>query len=187
MMATMSISFFIYPSDLLLWLFQLRPFPLLFTDTHMLMPSPPNQILAISATTDRLSVKLSTVHLLGCHRVNQVYLCKRSGVLKRNLNNTCLGSLYIQDLQGATTLCEMNIIPVVKSVFQLHDNWYIVHLPQPLTSCINCHNYSVSKVFTSRGANRVHVSPSCHLQLRSHMLISNFTIQPDTVIKHCKW
>ncbi len=69
-------------SDSLLRLFQLRPFPLPFTMTHMLLPATAHQILAISANSDRLSVNLSAVHLLSCHWVNQVYLCKRSGVLK---------------------------------------------------------------------------------------------------------
>jgi hypothetical protein len=64
------------PSDLLLCLFQLRPFPLPFTETHMLMPALTNQILAILANTNRLSIELSTVHLLGCHHINHVYLCK---------------------------------------------------------------------------------------------------------------
>ncbi len=91
------------------------------------MPAPAHQILAISANAGRLSVELSAVHLLGCHRVNQVYMCERSRVLKRYLNNTCLGSLYMQDLPGATTLCEMNIVPVVETVLQLQDNWYLVH------------------------------------------------------------
>jgi hypothetical protein len=42
------------PSDSLLRLFQLRlrPFPLPFSDTHMLMPNPERQILAISANAD---------------------------------------------------------------------------------------------------------------------------------------
>jgi hypothetical protein len=61
------------PSDLLLRLFQLRPFPLPFTEMHMLLPAPAHQILA--ANSDQLSVELSAVYLLGCHRVNQVYLC----------------------------------------------------------------------------------------------------------------
>jgi hypothetical protein len=88
----------------------------------MLMPAPTNQILAILANTNRLSVELSAVHLLGCHHVNHVYLCKRNEVLKQNLNETCLGSLYMQDLQGATTLCEMNIIQEAETILQLHDN-----------------------------------------------------------------
>ncbi len=104
------------PSDSLMRLFQLRPFPLPFSDTHMLMPNPDNQILAISANADRFSIEMFAVHLLGCHRVIQVYMCERSGVLNRYLNDTCLGSLYMQDLEGATTICEMAILPIGETV-----------------------------------------------------------------------
>jgi hypothetical protein len=108
-------------------------------------------------------------------------------VLKRYLSDICLGLLYMQDLQGATTLCEMNMVPVVKTLLQLQDNWYLVHSPQPMTSCINCLNSSVSEIFIRSGKNRVHVSPSCRLHLASHVLISNFVVQLDTVIKQYEW
>jgi hypothetical protein len=108
----------------------------------MLMPDPTNQILAISASADQLSTELSAVNLLGCHCVNQVYLCERNRVLKQNLNETCLGLLYMQDLQGAkVSLCEMEIIPEAETVLQLHDNWNLVHSPHPATCQINCLNF----------------------------------------------
>jgi hypothetical protein len=175
------------PSDSLMRLVQLRPFPLPFSDTHMLMPNPDNQILAISANADRFSIEMSAVHLLGCHRVNQVYMCERSGVLNRYLNDTCLGSLYMQDLEGATTLCEMTILPIRETVLQLQDNWYLVHSPISFTSHVDCLNSSASEVFIRRGVNRIHVSPSCRLHLHSHVLISNFAVTLDTVIKHYEW
>ncbi len=93
----------------------------------------------------------------------------------------------MQDLQGATTLCEMNIVPVAKTVLQLQDNWYLVHSPQALTSHIDCLNNSASEIFIRHGANRIHVSPSCRLHLTSHVLISNFAVQLDTIIKHYEW
>jgi hypothetical protein len=40
------------PSDSLLHLFQLRPFPLPFSETHVLMPNPERQILAILANAN---------------------------------------------------------------------------------------------------------------------------------------
>ena len=175
------------PTDSLMRLFQLRPFPLPFSDTHMLMPNPDLQILAISANADRLSVELSAVHLLGCHRVNQVYMCERSGVLKRYLNDTCLGALYMQDLEGATDLCEMNLVPIAETVLQLQGNWYLIHSPVSLTSRIDCLNSSASEVFIRRGASKIHVSPTCRLHLTSHVLISNFAVTLDTVIKHYEW
>ncbi len=93
----------------------------------------------------------------------------------------------MQDLQGAMTLCELDIIPEAETVLQLNDNWYIDHSPVLLTSRINCMNLSVSEIFIKRGANRIHVSPSCRLHLTSHVLISNFAVQLDTMIKHYEW
>jgi hypothetical protein len=81
----------------------------------------------------------------------------------------------------------MNIVPVAETVLQLQDNWPLVHSPQPLTSRIDCLNNSASEIFIRHGANRIHVSPSCSLHLTSHMLISNFAVQLDTIIKHYKW
>jgi hypothetical protein len=93
----------------------------------------------------------------------------------------------MQDLQGATTLCEMNVVPVAETVLQLQDNWYLVHSLQPMTSRIDCLNSSVSEIFIRSGTNRVHNSPSCRLHLTSHVLISNFVVRLDTVIKHYEW
>ncbi len=76
------------PADSILRLFQLHPFPLPFTETHFLMPDPTNRILALSSGSDRLSMEMSAVNLMGCRRINSVYLCERHGVLKRGLNST---------------------------------------------------------------------------------------------------
>jgi hypothetical protein len=93
----------------------------------------------------------------------------------------------MQDLEGATTLCEMAILPIGETVLQLQDNWYLVHSPISLTSHIDCLNSSASEVFVRGVINRIHVSPSCRLHLTSHVLIANFAVTLDTVIKHYEW
>jgi len=124
------------PSDSILQLFQLYPFPLPFTDTHFLMLDPSNQILAmaISSGVDQLSVEMSVINLMGCHHINSVYLCEQHGIMRRELNSTCLGSLYVQDFPRAMSLCEMKIIEQTEMVLQLQDNWYLVFLPMTFTS-----------------------------------------------------
>jgi hypothetical protein len=69
------------PADSILQLFQLLPFPLPFTNSLFLMPDPANQILAISAGVDRLSVEMSVANLMSCHRINLAYLCEQHGVM----------------------------------------------------------------------------------------------------------
>ena len=176
------------PADSILRLFQLRPFPLPFTDSHFILPDPTNQILAISSSgSERLSLEMSAVNLLGCHRVGSTYLCERYGVLNRELNSTCLGSLYVQDFTGATCLCNMKIVPQTETVLQLQDNWYLVYSPRSFTSFINCLNTTSSEVFVRFGINQLYVSPSCRLRLQQHELISDFTVRLDSVIKHYQW
>jgi len=148
------------------------------------MPDLTNQIFAISSGTDRLSLEMSAVNLMGSHCINSVYLCERHDVLKRVLNSTCLGSLYVQDFQGATTLCEMEIMPQAETVLQLQDNWYLVYSPQSFTTYMTCMNTSS---FICHGAHRIYVSPSGWLQLREHILISDLSICLDAVIKHYEW
>jgi len=175
------------PADSILRLFQLHPFPLPFTESHFLMPDPANQILTISSGIDRLSAEISVATLMSCHRINSAYLCKRHGVMQRELNSTCLGSLYVQDFPGTMTLCEMWIVEQTETVLQLQDNWYLVYLPVAFTSYIICLNNSNLEVFIKIGPNRIYISPSCRMCLKDHVLISDSSMRLDSVIKHYKW
>jgi hypothetical protein len=62
--------------------------------------------------------------------------------MQRELNSTCLGSLYVQDFPSAMTLCEMQIVEQTETVLQLQDNWYLVYSPAAFTSYIICLNNS---------------------------------------------
>jgi hypothetical protein len=85
------------PSNTILWLLQLLPFLLPFTKTHFLLPKPANQIFVISSGIEHLSTELSMVNLMECHKINTMHICEEHSNLKKELNSTCLGSLYLQD------------------------------------------------------------------------------------------
>ena len=151
------------------------------------MPDPANQIFAISSGVDRFSIEMSVANLMSCHCINSAYLCKRHGVMRRKLNSNCLGSLYMQDFVGATNICEMQIVEQVKTVLQLQDNWYLVYSPVAFTSYIICLNNSNSEFVLKTGPNRVYISPSCWMRLKDHMLVSDFSLRLDSIIKHYEW
>jgi hypothetical protein len=107
--------------------------------------------------------------------------------MRRELNSTCLGSLYMQDFPGAMMLCEMKIVEQTETALQLQDNWYLVYSPLAFTSYIICLNNSNSEVFVKTGPNRIFISPSCQMHLKDHILISDFSLRLDSVIKHYEW
>ena len=104
------------PRQSLLRLFKLHPFPLPFFDDHFLIPDVQNDVLAVSSTDQRLSTHLSSVDLLGCHRMNQVFMCDRFGVLSKQFNSTCLGALFNQDFVTARTICRFEVVPIAERV-----------------------------------------------------------------------
>jgi hypothetical protein len=122
------------PANSILRLFQLHSFPLPFTKSHILMPGPANQIIDV----DRLSVEMSVANFMSCHRINSAYLCERHGVMRRELNSTCLGSLYIQDFPGTMTCakCESWSKPKLYCNCRTIGTWYIhlLHLPVTLSA-----------------------------------------------------
>jgi hypothetical protein len=85
------------------------------------------------------------------------------------------------------TLCEMRIVEHTETVLQMQDNWYLVYSPVAFTGYVICLNNSNSEVFNKTGPNRIFVSPSCRMRLKHHVLISDFSLRLDSVIKHYEW
>jgi len=82
------------------------------------------------------------LNIMDCHKSNSMHLCEEHGVLKKDFNSTCLGSLYQQDFAGAMALCEMEITTQKETVLPLRDNWYLIQLPWQFTGHVTCCNLS---------------------------------------------
>jgi hypothetical protein len=85
------------------------------------------------------------------------------------------------------TLCEMRIVEHTETVLQMQDNWYLVYSPVAFNGYVICLNNSNSEVFIKTRPNRIFVSPSCRMRLKHHVLISDFSLRLDSVIKHYEW
>lgn len=175
------------PQHSLLRLFKMHPFPLPFFQDTFLIPDVKNDVLAISSTDHRFSTQLSSVDLLGCHRVNQIFMCDRFGVLSRRFNHTCLGALYMQDFIAAQSVCHFEVVPIAEQIYQLKKNWFLVYLPKPVTVPVNCRNGTTAELHLSRGSQKVHISPGCEAGFPDHLLISDFSIRMPADIIQLDW
>ena len=128
------------PEDSLLHLFRLHPFPLPLSKTHSLMPTTDNNILAISSGFKRYHTQFYHTDLLGCHQINNIYLCQQMGSLFKNLSSTCLGSLYQQQFDSVKQLCPLEIRKNEEVVHPLLNNWFLAYSPEVQTAPIECRN-----------------------------------------------
>ncbi len=175
------------PNDSLLWLYKLHPLPLCLSGSHVLIPSVREDILTISSRFKRYSAQFSATDLLGCHVVNNIYLCERHGVLYTNLNSNFLGSLYMQDFDAVKKYCSLEMHHTGEIVHQLLNNWYLVYTPNSQTIPISCFKIMQSKRHISKVTSRVYISPGCRAHLDSHLIISDISIKLDTDFIHFEW
>jgi hypothetical protein len=168
-------------------LLKLHPFPLPLNENFTITPAVHDDILAISSGWDRLSVILSATDLLSCHSINKVYLCDRHGVLSKELNNTCLGALYLQDFTIARDLCDFKIHPSQEMIQQLLNNWFLIHSPIVQTGFISCANGTQRETYIKAGINKIHLSPGCQANLAEHRLVADGSIHLPSDITHFEW
>ncbi len=175
------------PKNSLLRLFQLHPFPLPLFETHHLLPDVRNDILAISSTDTRYNAQLSSTDLLSCHRVNQIFMCDYFGVMSRSFNNTCLGSLHMQQFEAAQKLCPFKVVPVEEQVYQLRKGHFITYLPTFTTVNIQCQNGTATEMHLKKGTQQIHISPGCQGIFPNHFLTSDYSVRLDANIMHFEW
>jgi hypothetical protein len=175
------------PQEGLLDLFQLHPFPLPLDGNHSLIPVVENNVLALTSDYRKYHAQLSTTTLLGCQHLGNVYICERHGVLMKELNQTCVGSLYIQDYEAAQKLCQIMVTPTRELIFQLLGNWFLIFSPVVFTSEVYCANGTRSRFFISEGISKHHLSPGCYGDFLSHVLFSNNAVRLESDILHFEW
>ena len=175
------------PKDSRLRLLKFHPFPIPLAENFTMIPDIDENILAVAPGFTRFSAQLSASDLLGCHSVNNVYLCDRHGVLNKELNNTCVGALYLQDFKIAKEICNFKIAPSKEIVKQLLDNWFLVFSPNSQTCFVECSNGTQKEIYMRDGINKIHLSPNCQADLKEHRLHADGSIHLSDDIQHFEW
>ena len=175
------------PANSLLRLLRLRPLLISFSKTLALLPRPSTSLLALSQGSTRLMTSNKNSDLMDCHQISNVYVCERHGVLFKNIKSTCLGALFEQDIPVARQLCDHEVVPYWEYIIQLQSNWFLVYSPAMFTAYIEGQNGSSSVVHIRKAVNKIFIDPSCHLDLKDHRLMSEFSLQLDSAIKFFQW
>jgi len=168
-------------------LFKLHPLPLPINDAQALVPVVQQDVLGLTVGVNKNMLQLASTDLLDCHRVNKIFLCERHGVISKNLNDSCLGSLYIQNFESAEKLCHLQIQPIKEIVYQLLNNWFLIYSPTPQTSIISCFNGTESQFHLPKGISKRHLSAGCRATFLTHILLTDSSIKLENEIQHYEW
>jgi len=131
---------------------------------------------------------LAQSDLAGCIQRNHVFLCEQQHVLRTNLTETCLGSLYHKNSRGVRENCRFDRRPLQERVYQMSSNEYLVYSPKAFTTRISCLN-GTSFTADFGQTTRLMVPNGCSIQLKTHTLRvdEKFHLPLPPQISEWKW
>ena len=159
--------------------------PFGFSDSALIFKSDFN-LIAIGRNTNLATAAyklVSQAELSSCIQKNHVYLCENQHTLRKDLQGSCLGALYLQHEQGVIENCKIDKIPLRETTYQLSSYDHLIFSPKPITTQILCKNGTHFPQKLS-GTTQITVPPFCSIDLVNNTITSdgNTRITPDPLI-----
>jgi hypothetical protein len=156
----------------LLQMHQYLPFPLShdLSPNHSVTPAVgQNDILAYSGYETYKIVSQSD--LAACHKMGDIFFCKGRNDLRTDIQDTCLGALFLQQPKGIQKQCKFEIQSSREQVFKLaHNKWSVATQKQYTTHQVCGKNRR--PIIIGPGAV-VTLNPGCKVRLETHILTAD--------------
>ena len=172
--------------DNLLQFFRLVPFPIsnAIKANFSMIPKVDQELIAIGV--DHQFQLVNQIELQACDKYGTTYMCQGRHTTSTDLENTCLGALYLERWSVINKLCKFEFIPSAEHVFKIASNKWIVASPEPFSTTVKC-----DKVFSTinlKHLSIVTVPEGCTMHLRSHVINpGNYIADTDIEVKHFQW
>ncbi len=110
-----------------------------------------DDVLTISSTETLYNVKLLSMDLLSCHRINQIFMCDSFGVMSKRFNDTSLRALYMQKFELVCSLCKFGVVLMKEQVYQVRKGQFLVYCLDARMTTLKCCNGSHSELHFQKG------------------------------------
>jgi len=126
---------------------------------------------------------ITQADLAACIQKNHFYLCEAQQTLRKDLAGSCLGALYLQDVQGVQLHCRIDRRPLQETSYRLSSTRHIIYSPAPFTTQIQCNNgtHFPQKL---QEITYIEVPALCSIELINSTIssVGNRRIYPDPMI-----
>jgi len=170
----------------LLQMHQYLPFPLShdLSPNHSVTPAVgQNDVLAYSGYETYKIVSQSD--LAACHKMGETYFCKGRNDLRTDIQETCLGALFLQQPKGIQKYCKFEIQQAKEQVFRLAYNKWSIATQQQYTTHTVC-GKNRRPIVIGPGAI-ITLNPGCKVRLQTHILTADSLEEIDIEPTYFTW
>lgn len=144
-----------------------------------------NMVLHLNAPHDYIGVDIISGHhkllthteLSECQLLGSTYFCRRQNVIHTNLNSSCLGALFTQQINTAHYLCPVSVLEAKEVVHQQDESTYHLYSVRPQNVAIQCYNGTTYPLPVPQGLYEINVPSNCRCSTNDHIFWTDIDIQ----------
>ena len=129
---------------------------------------------------------LSDLELGACQRIRNSYICGGRNTLRTDIENSCVGSLWLREHTLIAKNCDMKISMLNEYVVKLGLRKWLVFSPSPLSTSIFCGKDSRENV-RFEIQTEIEMIEDCKLSLSNHLLTTDVNVGIDHTIRVFDW
>jgi hypothetical protein len=127
---------------------------------------------------------LSSSDLAGCKRLRATFFCEGRTVLKTNIVNDCMGSLFLASATLIKANCKFQISDTREKIFSLGNNTWLVYSIGTIATNHVCPKARSSSPLTISSGLAVTVQPGCHIPTMDHLITAD---ESEEMEVHSTW
>ncbi len=127
---------------------------------------------------------LSSSDLAGCKRLGATFFCEGRTVLKTNIVNDCMGSLFLASATLIKANCKFRISDTREKIFSLGNNTWLVYSIGTIATNHVCPKARSSSPLTISSGQAVTVQPGCHIPTMDHLITAD---ESEEMEVHSTW
>jgi hypothetical protein len=123
--------------------------------------------------------------LKSCYRIRDIYLCGGRNILRTDIHNSCLGSLYLREHEYISKNCDLEIGPSQEFVAKIGPNKWMVFAPRPYSLNAKCGDGSQTIRLDTQ--TMIELPGDCIVVLKDIYMSSDININLDFKLQRFDW
>jgi hypothetical protein len=128
---------------------------------------------------------LGQTDLAACTKMGQNFLCEGRSVLRTDMDDSCIGALFLHHLPGVLKHCQYQLGQTREHVFQTGPTQWLVSTPEKFSTVMQCEKEHET-IFINP-VSSISVKPGCKLFLKSHVIQPDTNLRQTLEIKQHSW
>lgn len=177
------------PPDSILTLYRYAPFPIVHPSNSSVIKIVDVGVDTYLAVNENHEYRImSTIDVNACNKKGTYFFCAGRNAIYNDLEETCLGALFIRDAKKVVENCKFNIKTPYEFVLAFGVREWLVFSPVSVTVTSKCPNKrNVSPIHLEPGQSVVKLEEGCILKLRRAVISADESFFKEMKILYTDW